>query len=252
MVNSLHELIGLSISAVDGELGSIDDIYFDDAQWTVRYLVVDTGGWITGRSVLIPIHALTGTDWPDETVRVSLTKQQIKDGPGIDTAKPVSRQHETDLYNHYGYPYYWTGPYSWGEAVSPIAFEKERFEEPERQPRRERMEAGGGDPHLRSFNEVTGYKIQATDDTVGHVEDLMYDDRDWSIQLIAVDTKNWLPGKQVLISPERIRDVSWPEKKVMVDITREEVENSPEYDPENPPPLGGKFDLYRRFGAPHS
>ena len=174
MVNSLHELIGLSIAATDGELGTIDDIYFDDAQWTIRYLVVDTGGWISGRNVLIPLHALTGTDWPDETVRVNLTKQQIKDSPGIDTAKPVSRQHETDIYNHYGYPYYWAGPYMWGQTVFPSVFEEKPFEDPQRQQRRERMEQKGVDPHLRSFNEITGYKIQATDDTFGHVDDLMY------------------------------------------------------------------------------
>jgi uncharacterized protein YrrD len=252
MVHSLNEVLGLSIAATDGELGTIDDVYFDDAQWTVRYLVVDTGGWITGRNVLIPLHALAGADWPAEKIRVNLTKQQVNDSPGINTAKPVSRQHETDLYNHYGYPYYWSGPYMWGEAVFPTVFEKQPLEDPERQRRRERMERKGADPHLRSFNEVTGYKIQATDDTVGHVEDFLFDDKDWSIQLIAVDTRNWLPGKAVLISPERIRDVSWADKKVMVDISREEVENSPEYDPANPPPLGPKYDLYRRFGMPHS
>jgi uncharacterized protein YrrD len=252
MLHSANELRGLAITATDGEVGSIDDVYFDDAQWTIRYLVVDTGGWITGRNVLVPLHSLAAGDWADETVRVNLTKQQIKDSPGIDTAQPVSRQHETDLYNHYGYPYYWSGPYLWGAAVFPTIFEKKPFEDPERQHRRERMERGGADPHLRSFNEVAGYQIQATDDAVGHVEDFLFDDRDWSIGLIAVDTRDWLPGKSVLISPERIKEVSWSDRKVTVDISRKEVEDSPEFDPANPPPLGPKYDLYRRFGMPHS
>jgi hypothetical protein len=252
MLHSAKEIIGLSIAAKDGELGTVDDLYFDDAHWTIRYLVVDTGGWITGRNVLIPLHALTGANWPGEALKVDLTKQQVKDSPGIDTAKPVSRQHESDLYNHYGYPYYWSGPYTWGQAVLPALFEKKPFEDPDRQRTRIRMEKRGEDPHLRSFNEVTGYRIMALDDKAGHVEDFLLDDQDWSIQLIAVDTREWLPGKSVLISPERIRDVSWHDREVTVDISREEVEASPEFDPANPAPLGPKYDLYRRFGMPHS
>lgn len=254
MLHSAKEMMGLSIAATDGEFGSIEDLYFDDAHWTVRYFVVDTGGWITGRKVLIPINALAGTSWPDETVRVNLTREQIQNSPGINTDKPVSRQHEAGLYQHFGYPYYWSGPYMWGEAVFPTLFEKKPFEDPERQHRRERMEikAANADPHLRSANEVIGYKIRATDDTVGHVEDFLIDDEEWSIRLIAVDTRNWLPGKEVLISPERIENVSWSEKAVAVDISRDAVESSPEYDPANPPPLGPKHDLYRRFGMPHA
>jgi uncharacterized protein YrrD len=254
MLHSVKELKGLKIAATDGEVGTIDEVFFDDAHWTIRYLVVDTGGLITGRSVLIPPHALEGADWADEVLQVNLSKQQVKDSPDVDTTKPVSRQHETDLYDHYGYPYYWGGPYAWGAMVFPTMTGPEVFGDPMQEQRNEALEQErtNQDPHLRSSKEVIGYHIQATDDTVGHIEDFMFDDKDWSIQLIAVDTRNWWPGKSVLLSPQRIREVSWSEQKVMVDISREEVENSSEYDPANPPPLGPKYDLYRRFGMPHS
>jgi uncharacterized protein YrrD len=250
MLHSAKELRGLAISATDGDLGTIDDLYFDDAQWTIRYLVVDTGGWLSGRNVLIPIHSLQGTDWADEVLQVNLSKQQIKDSPDVDTAKPVSRQHETDLHNHYGYPYYWVGPYLWGATVLPTLVEAEPFGDMNRP--RIKHEREHQDPHLRSSKEVAGYEVQATDDTVGHVEDFLFDDKDWSIQLIAIDTDHWWPDKSVLISPQRIQGISWSDRKVRVDLSRKEVEDSEEYDPANPPPLGPKYDLYRRFGMPHS
>ncbi|PWF48473.1 PRC-barrel domain-containing protein [Massilia glaciei] len=253
MLHSAKELKGLDIVATDGEFGTIDDLYFDDDHWTIRYLVVDTGGWLSGRDVLIPINALLGGDWRNEKIRVGLTKKQIEDSPGIDTDAPVSRQQETSVYQHYGYPYYWAGPYAWGEMVFPIALGEATTPDPD-------MRCGEtgiaqdkppGDPHLRSVKEVAGYKIQATDDSVGHVEDFLIDDRDWSIQLMVVDTKNWLPGKDVLISPRRIDHVSWDEQKVSVNVSRAVIENSPEYEPANAPPFGPKYDLYRRFGTPH-
>ena len=251
MLHGAKEIMGLSIAATDGEFGTVKDLYFDDARWTVRYLVVDTGGWITGRDVLIPVNALGSADWPVGIVHVNLAREQIRNSPGIDADKPVSRQHEAGLYQHYRYPYYWTGPQLWGDAVYPVPVDPSNV--PERPHRSDAvdMTAANSDPHLRSCKEVIGYRIQATDDTVGHVEDFLIDEMNWSIQLIAVDTRNWWPGKEVLVSPERIERVSWSEKKVAVDISRGAVESSPEYDPANPPPPP-RHDMYRRAGMPRA
>lgn len=250
MLHSMKEMKGLAIAATDGELGTIAELYFDDAQWTIRYLVVDTGGWITGRTVLIPINALLATEWADEVVRVNLTRQQIEDSPGIEADKPVVRQHESALYSHYGYPYYWAGPFAWGYTAYPTVVADRASDYADSERMKEQREQA--DPHLRSSKEVTGYDIRATDDSVGHVEDFLFDDRDWSIQLMVVDTRNWWPGKSVLISPNRIDHASWEDRQIAVSITRDEVEDSPEYDSAYPPPIGPKYDLYRRFGMPHS
>jgi uncharacterized protein YrrD len=250
MLHSAKELKGFSLAAIDGELGHVEDSFFDDAKWTIRHLAVDTGGWLSGRNVLISPLSVQRVDWDDKTMRVNLTRQQIQDSPGIDTAKPISRQHEIDLYGHYGYPYYWTGPYLWGYTMFPVFFEKRPLEDPARQELRQEIENEGRDPHLRSSKEVIGYHVQATDDAIGHIEDFLFEERDWSIQLVVVDTRNRWPGKHVLLSPQRIREVDWPEGKVLVDVTREQVENSPEYDSMNPPASGAQHDLYRHFGRP--
>ena len=243
MLRSLKALDGFTLTATDGELGHVKDIYFDDANWTVRYFEVDTGGWLSGRNVLLSPASAAGIDWSARSLRVNLTRSQVENSPGLDSALPVSRQHEMALSHYYGYPHYWNGPFIWGYTafpmlIDPIAYDptiQQRTGEPvDDQP-------ADGDPHLRSKDEVVGYQIQATDDVVGHVEDFLFDERDWSIRLMVIDTRDWLPGKHVLISPTRIRRVSWEEKSVLVRASRNEIEQSPEYDRDNPPASGERM-----------
>jgi uncharacterized protein YrrD len=250
MLNSVKKFRGFTVAGLDGEVGTIKDVYFDDEKWAIRYLVVDTGGWFSGHKVLISPFSVISADWEGQGVRLNLTKEQIKNAPGIDADKPVSRQHETDLLNHYGYPYYWAGPMTWGYVPYPNMVpldQPHHGDSPEAELlQQERDQA---DPHLRSAKEVIGYEIQATDDSVGAVEDFMFESEDWSIQLMVVDTGNWLPGKKVLISPRRIDDVDWAAAKVFVNVTRDRVEESPEFDSANPPSGESRQDLYRTISG---
>ena len=146
MQKSTKDLKGNTIVATDGDIGKVDDFYFDDKSWTIRYLVADTGNWLLGRKVLISPIALGKADLSRERLNVTLTKKQVEESPSIDTDKPVSRQHEAYYHDYYGYPYYWSGPYLWGPMYYPglPVADQERIEER----RAEREEAG--DLHLRS------------------------------------------------------------------------------------------------------
>lgn len=252
MLHSMKEMTGLTIVGTDEELGTIDQFHFDDLHWAIRYLVVDTGGWFTGRKVLIPTNALLSVDWPEETVSVNLTRQQIGDCPVAGAGAPASRQHESELYDHYGYPYYWAGPYVWGYSAYPtiLADRAAEYDHPGGTGERVEEEHKRDEPQLRSGKELIGYRIQATDQRFGHVEDLLLDDRDWSIRLLVVDTRDWWPDKDVLISPKRIDRVDWDAAQIAVNITRDEVENSREFDPAYPPPVGPQNEIYHRFGMP--
>jgi hypothetical protein len=86
------------------------------------------------------------------------------------------------------------------------------------------------DPHLRSTRRVTGYHIHATDGEIGHVEDFIVDDENWALRYLVVDTGHWLPGRQVLISPQWIKGVNWADSCVYMDRSREAVKNSPKID----------------------
>ncbi len=237
MLRSLKALDGFKIAATDGELGHVRDIYFDDQKWTVRYFEVDTGGWLSGRMVLLSPAVVAGLDWDEELLRVNLTREQVQNSPGQDSALPVSRQHEMALSRYYGTPFYWQGPFLWGytgfpSLVDPIPWDPST-DQLAGQPVDE--EPAEGDPHLRTKDEVVGYQIEAQDGPIGHVEDLLFRLNDWHIARVVVATRDWLPGRHVLIAPEAITDVSWEEKSVLVSATRAEIEGSPEYDSRRPP-----------------
>ena len=119
MFRKVTQLQGSPLRATDGEIGTVDQFYFDDETWAIRYLVVNTGSWLMGRRVLISPIAVGKTDWESGQMEVGLTKQQVEGSPDIDTHKPVSRQHEAEYLAYYGYPLYWSGPYLWGAMSYP-------------------------------------------------------------------------------------------------------------------------------------
>jgi len=227
MLYSAKVLKGYAIGATDDDIGKLDDFYFDDGSWTIRYLVAETGNWLLNRKVLISPFALSSVDMPGERLNVTLTKKQVRESPDIDTAKPVFRQHEASFHDYYDYPYYWSGPSLWGPFSQPrLPIETQRVIE---KALAEREEAN--DVHLRSANEVTGYHIAAADGDIGHVDDFIVDAETWEIRYLVADTKNWRPGRKVLVAPLWIERVSWSDSKVYMELSRETIKNGPEYHP---------------------
>ena len=220
MLYTAKTLKGYALHCRDGEIGSAREFYFDDKFWTVRYLVAETGNWLIGRKVLLSPFSLNSVDPKTKQIRVGLTKKQIENSPGLDSDKPVSRQFEDSYHGYYGWPTYWGGPYSWG-PYSYVTRDSERWEEFSR-----REESW--DSHLRSTHAVDGYLVDASDGNVGHVEDFIIDDETWAIRYLVVNTRNWIPGKKVLVSPQWIENISWGESKVFVSLSRESIKSAPE------------------------
>ena len=223
---------GYAIVANDGQLGSVSDFLFDDDSWQVRWLVVDTGNWLSGRKVLLPPSVLGHLDPEKHEFSVRLSMSQVKGSPGIMSDRSVSRREETNIYDYYGWPPYWgTGFYMGGYSYTGDDWADLRTQDASR---RERDDANArlndGDPHLRSVAAVTGYHVHATDCEVGHVEDCLVEDADWSIHYLVVDTMNWWPSKKVLISPAASAAIDWPDRLVNRRFDREAVKDSPEYD----------------------
>jgi len=221
MLNKAQTLNGFRLHCLDGEIGKVKELYFDDRYWTIRYLIADTGNWLADRQVLISPHALTSVNKEKQSIAVDLSKKQIEDSPTVDRDKPVSRQFEDKYYGHFGWPQYYVGPYMWGAYPYIEHAPKIRRESPQSQK--------AWNPSLRSTNHVSGYHIQATDGEVGHIEDFVVDDETWAIRYLIVDTRNCWPGKKVLVSPNWIERVSWDRSKVFVNLLRETIKKSPEY-----------------------
>jgi uncharacterized protein YrrD len=229
MQQALTALLDLSVDAIDGDIGSVDDVLFEDDSWTIRYLVVDTGKWLTGRKVLLSPVAVRDIAWGQRRLRVRFTREQVRSSPDIDTDKPVSRQQERAYFDYYGYPYYWAGPLRWGAVPLPPPRENPQgFEARAAEPNVPNAEGEQqpADPHLRSAKTLIGYHIAALDGAIGHVQDLLYDERDWSIQSVAVDTRNWLPGRHVAVPIERVDSVRWDDRTIKIALTQDAVRQS--------------------------
>lgn len=241
---------GFELSASDGTIGKVKDVYFDDERWHVRYFVVDTGGWLNGRMVLISPEAVTTPRYHDKTLSTALTQEQVRNSPHVDTDRPVSRQQELELNQYYAWPYYWSAPmlgtgYGYvGAAAAPTAAALRAEIAPKERtvgaaPRETSIEADvreatKGDPHLRSAGVVRGYKIEARDGSLGHVEDFLIEDNSWAVRYLLVDTRNWWPGKKVLVPLSHIRDIDWANSRLHVDLPREEIKAGPEFDEARP------------------
>ena len=245
MLRSTKELEGYTLDARNGEMGRCRDFLFDDEQWAVRYMVADTGRWLPDRKVLISPIFLGDPNWGSKRLQVDLTKEQVKESPPLSEDEPVSRQHEEAMFRFYGYPYYWVGNALWGPEATPGEL-KARVEEAVA-PQEEKTE---GDPHLRSVREVTGYHIQASDGEMGHVEDFILDDEFWTLRYMVVDTRNWLPGRKVLVAPSWVESFDWTENMASVSLTRQQIKESPRFDPREPINREYEGQLYDFYGRP--
>ncbi len=236
---SFTHLRGYALRATDGEIGQVRDVFFEDTDWAVRYLVVDTHGWLTGRRVLIVPGVLGRPDPDARTFPVSLTRKQVEDSPDVDCDKPVSRQEEVALHGHYGWWPYWTdaaskAPPLWGTDPALESVLREA--------------AAAGDPHLRSAERLTGYAARATDGDIGRVSDVLIDEDGWRIRWLVVDTGHWLPSKAVLLSTAAVEGFDFERRRVSLSVGKARVEEAPTYDPAVPVDRETERRLYEHYG----
>jgi hypothetical protein len=203
---------GSHVLGLNGAVGTARELYFDDALWIVRYLVVATGGWLSGRKVLISPAAVTRVDGRHRTITVDLTSERVRHSPDIDTHRPVSRQH-TSIYSPYiafpdGYSM------SYGPMASALSMgaltTSDRTELEVRRILEERANGKQVDSHLRSSKTVLTYRVRAEDGGyAGHVRDFLYDTRTWHIRYLVVAIRNWFCRRVVLVGTESIRELNW-------------------------------------------
>lgn len=213
MLSQTKALKGCALDGLDREIGEVRDFYFDDVQWVIRYLVADTGTWLKGRQILLSPHAVAAVVLGEHNIAIGLTQRQIEDSPPLISGTPVSRPFEEAYYQHYGWPAYWVGPHLWGPypdlGSGPLPWHEV--------PR-------GSDTvgvHLRNTADLRACQIRASGNEIGHFEDFVIDDETWAIRFLIVDTKEWWPGKKVLVSPRWIESVDWNELKILVHLPSE-------------------------------
>lgn len=224
MLRSLKDLERYTVSATDGEIGRVVDFFVDDERWTVRYLIVETGGLFDRRQVLISPISFRQVEWATRRFALELTRHKVQSSPSVETDKPVSRQYEWEYLRYYGYPYYWGRSGLWGSGAHPNLLATARWTN-------EPFEASASptDIHLRSAGEMRGYHIQGSDGDMGHVQDFLVDDETWEVRHLVIDTSNWWFGKKVLVAPKWTSRISWGEGIVYVNLSRQAVRSSPDW-----------------------
>lgn len=248
MLREASQIQGYAVHASDGAIGSVGDFLFDDATWLVRWLVIDTGGWLPGRKVVVPPSALSHVNHIGRQFSVSLTQQQVKECPDVGAERPVSRQLDgAGLRN--AVPRSYLGMARYG--VSSLSGSAATLPSPELMQIKQATDAAQrakDDPALRSAKEVIGYHIHASDGEIGHVENFLVEEDDWSIHYLVVDTKNWWPGKQVLISPLSVREIDWAGRQVRLGADCQKVKDSPPYDPSKTVDPNYAKNFHEHFG----
>jgi len=229
MLQSIKQLTGNKLGAADGEIGHVKDVYFDDQHWAVRYLVADTGAWLTGRQVLISPHAVGTLYQPGKLLLVNLSRQQIEDSPAIASHKPVSRQYEVEYHQYYGWPYYWQGGGIWGVSAFPIV-DVPLTPLPGKSADVSGPGPNHGEAHLRSAQVVTGYQIKASDGMIGHICDFLLDAQSWTIRQLVIKIGHRFSGREVQIPTGKVDRISYEESTVFVKLTKAAVEQSPAAD----------------------
>ena len=216
MVQNADDLIGFTLHAIDGDIGRVHDIYFDDRDWTVRYLVVDTRHWLPGRRILLSPVSIRQTHWARREIVVSLSREQIRRSPSVDSDQPIGRRTFALFRECYTKPYYWAlGGFFWGPGSTG----------PRRHP---------GSSRLRSTRLLSDYRVTAVDGDIGHVDGFLIDDRSWALCCLIVRTRHWPAGRRVLVPTEWVAWTSWIELTVHVDLPVERILHGPDYDPSQP------------------
>ena len=223
MLRSIRELFGYTVREVDGEIGLVRDFLVDNREWNVTYLEIDLTQWFPGKKVIVPPSRIGQPDGKKFEVPLLLSKAQVVNSPAIKLDETVCRLHEEELALHFG----------WDPCI--ISTDSKKVED---------------HSHLQSSRELMGYHLHATDGRIGHIEDFILDDEDWILRYAVVDTRDWLPGRRVLMPLPWITTVIWKENSVLIDHSRENVKNSPEYDPSSPVNRHYEEVLYNYYGRP--
>ncbi len=215
MLRSLKNIGEFGLQAKDGEIGAVQEFYFDDRQWMIRYMVFKAH-LLSGMRVLVTPKVLEKPNWEHKLVKANLTKAQIERSPEVDIHKPASRQDEEKLVKYYGWESYWSD----------------------------------SDSHLQSSKDLMGYEVQGKGGAIGKIVDFIFDDNDWRLRYMIVDTGDWLPSRQVPLSIDWINLVVTDKHVVNVGIAKSDVAQAPVYDSRVIPTREFESKLYRYYQKP--
>jgi hypothetical protein len=250
MLRNLDEIQNYNVITKEEEyVGIVDSFLFDDENGIIRYLVVDLDQLNPRRKVLISPISIDETKWAERKISLSLVKEQIKNSPDIGVDKPVSKQKELELIKYYNLPEYFDPKLVNSKIVNAPPTKPEKKSERNKKQYLDKSKMIY-DTHLRSTKEIIGYDSENRNGIIGKVENFIAEDENWTIRFIVIDARSLVEGKKILISPERLENIKWESSKIYTDVSQEEIENCPEYDPTGQVNVTSSTVLYDYYGQP--
>ncbi len=229
MKHRLKDITGLTIETTDGTKGKIKDFLFDEDKWIVRYIEADFGGFFKDKRILLPINVFIDHLWDSKHISINIAKEDIDKSPSPEDKPTVSREYEKELMKHYGYASYWSPGYI-PPTHTGLYYPARPMNVPTKEISEEKISEEKLDTKLRSFNEVKGYHILATDGHLGHLEDMIVDDADWQMIYVIIDTSNWLPwSKKVILLINWLDEISFETHEVSINVHTDVIKDAPEF-----------------------
>jgi len=245
MLKPISSFLGSSVYAKNTLIGKVEDFYFDDQSWAIRYMIVNTGGWLAGKQVLVSPLGIQSGDSDHRRIELNMSPEQVQHSPSINSEMPVSKQQEAEYYDYFHWPYYWHGAGIWGIAPSiedaldrpfPIELRSKEIEQPHN--------------HLRDLKEILKYHIRATDRQFGHVNDFMFDDRDWVIRYFVIKSSSWFSTNRTLISTKWIEGIRWEDRVFQVGLHSKKMKGAPQFRPDLPIDRSYENKLHEYYNQP--
>lgn len=239
MFKNLLDIKGFNLKGPNGNIGTCQDALFDDQAWTVRYVDVDTGGWLSERRVLLSPISLGAPSWEKGEIYTELTGDQIESSPKLDSQSPISKEWEDSFFKFHGWPYYGVGMHMWGLTHYPDESELKKIH----------SASPTSDIHkntnqtIRSASELREYEVSARDGEVGRIKDFVFDTETWAIRYLVIENHSFLQRKKTIVSPFWVSHIDWMERACVIDLNRAEIECSPQPEGESNDYLDREFEM---------
>jgi hypothetical protein len=261
MLFAVSGLEGCQVEASDGRVGAVKDFLFDDQNWKIRWMAVDADQWLPGRRVLIPPSAIAPIALPAKPtlpmmslgqrleLTVRLTRDEIAAGPQSREDEPVTRDMEGLLYDYYGLDPYSGATHFGPDVLMPNSEQRIVEATAQREADAQTPPVDGGH-RLHGVVSIKGFAVHASDGDIGHVENLLADESNWEIRYLVVATRSWWPGKIVQLAPYAVKDIDWFDRRINVNVSREQVKSAPEWDPLAMMDKAREDEFHGHFGWP--
>jgi len=206
-------LKGFRADATDREVGSVRDVFFDDADWAVRYIAIDTAGRLPRQRLLVPAAWASHADAATKRLALCVEADRLAACPEPSPRTPLSRPEAIGLAPHLILP-----------DDSPLG-------------------PTGPGGQVRSAEDVSGYLVRASDRESGCLCDLIVNDA-WQIEYLIVKLRPLLPGGMVVVERRWAASLNPAERTIGIALPAHVLQSAPEYSGELPDEQAARIRQY--------